>query len=944
MNIIVTFLKSKVAIGGILMAWLFLTISFLLIPIFSGPVFAQEEDSQPIVVVNVNDKEHTGGFFRKVGTYVSDGLTGLAFTIIGIPANAILYLVNLLRFVLYGVLGILTEYSNYVNAQPVLVGWPFVRDISNMFFILILLLISVATILKIERYNYKKALPRLLLMAVLINFSRTITGLVIDFGQVAMNALYGQIKGIGYESLLETVFSTPELYSFEHYLEGLKGVVSIETESGVTFSSLLISTILGLILSSITLIVVAVYVVMFAARIIALWVLIILSPIAFLAAAIPGGESYFRQWWSELVKYVLIGPILLFFLLLSTRVGSELNFSSNQNADRIQEALNTIGISNAGSVDYILSLVVAVVFLMVGLAVASRAGTAGAGLASAASNKIKSTGMRGLSFTAGALGRKVDRQLARGRFTKFLSPTVIREGYKKNHARLDRQAFTKPIGEAADFFRNLRPIEATKGLIQKARIFPGTKLEDYEKAKAKVNELAANTTGGLSALTADQIDSYDAGTKKLIEQGIAKEKIRESEKEKSIVQKDIVKLDTMMHDSNGNEISSTKFQEAIEAVLRKLDTEITDDQAIIAQLAIQRGRAERGGDINQVKALEDEIKQKEEKIAQTKGEANKLDKYNNHNGKALAAVDISSNRSKLRSINDEIETYVQENKTYRDEAQQKFFKGKTESELKAMTIRTHRPETERAERAAINEELAELPRNAMDASDLLAQARDALNKGEKERFSALMIKAAQDYNGNEILPEFNLDGDMPGYEKFVNNILVKQLGMGEQSALRLLDDIAYINEDNNQRSGSRLVGTDKTGAKRLLTQEEHNMLVEIEINKANPRAFQQNANRLSYGYHNADGSYVIDKFGLNYIASNINDIVYRIGRGELNPNALAHFALRKDQIEEAIKTGLIDALSGKKLINAINSKLGQSVRSDAQSIEESIKAAQGHVV
>jgi len=54
-----------------------------------------------------------------------------------------------------------------------------------MSFILILLIIAFATILRQESYS-KKLLPKLLIMAVLINFSRTIFGLLIDFSQVIM--------------------------------------------------------------------------------------------------------------------------------------------------------------------------------------------------------------------------------------------------------------------------------------------------------------------------------------------------------------------------------------------------------------------------------------------------------------------------------------------------------------------------------------------------------------------------------------------------------------------------------------------------------------------------------------------------------------------------------------------------------------------------------------
>jgi hypothetical protein len=86
------------------------------------------------------------------------------------------------------------SYQNFIGSEAVIQGWVIVRDLSNMFFVVILLVIAFATILHIENYNYKKWLPKLILMAVLINFSKTICGLLIDVAQIVMLTLLTLLK------------------------------------------------------------------------------------------------------------------------------------------------------------------------------------------------------------------------------------------------------------------------------------------------------------------------------------------------------------------------------------------------------------------------------------------------------------------------------------------------------------------------------------------------------------------------------------------------------------------------------------------------------------------------------------------------------------------------------------------------------------------------------
>ena len=69
---------------------------------------------------------------------------------------------------------LVAQYNDFIGSQAVENGWRIVRDVANMFFVVVLLIIAFATILNQEKYSYKTWLPKVILMAVLINFSKTI--------------------------------------------------------------------------------------------------------------------------------------------------------------------------------------------------------------------------------------------------------------------------------------------------------------------------------------------------------------------------------------------------------------------------------------------------------------------------------------------------------------------------------------------------------------------------------------------------------------------------------------------------------------------------------------------------------------------------------------------------------------------------------------------------
>jgi len=107
----------------------------------------------------------------------------------------ILPLVALLKVELW-ILPIIAQYNNFLTEPGVTKGWVALRDLGNMFFIVVLLIIAFSTILKIQTYGYRQLLKRFIIVAILVNFSKTIVGLLIDFSQVIMLTFVDAIKAV----------------------------------------------------------------------------------------------------------------------------------------------------------------------------------------------------------------------------------------------------------------------------------------------------------------------------------------------------------------------------------------------------------------------------------------------------------------------------------------------------------------------------------------------------------------------------------------------------------------------------------------------------------------------------------------------------------------------------------------------------------------------------
>ena len=275
--------------------------------------------------------------------------------------NIILSLVGFLVSLAAGFFEAMLDVGFDKNQSVAEIGWRTTRDFSNMLFILFMIIIAFATILRVERYGIKKLLPKVIGIALLINFSLIFCYLIIDLSNVVSQAF---IKSAQNEALklgdkaslsgaLVTALKLTSTFlpktcqeafdeqqencdEIEDMMEKNKCWENAKKESyrcaaaegytkppDETFLDVIVSGIL-----SITILFVAAFV-LFAAgvllviRMIFIWFLVMLSPIVFLCYIMPGLQKNWQKWWHSFTSWCIFAPAYTFFVWLAVKVAVE---------------------------------------------------------------------------------------------------------------------------------------------------------------------------------------------------------------------------------------------------------------------------------------------------------------------------------------------------------------------------------------------------------------------------------------------------------------------------------------------------------------------------------------------------------------------------------------------------------------------------------------------
>lgn len=261
----------------------------------------------PLLVLSMPNIAHAGAASSFWDLLTGDG---------GIPgffAGLLYPIVELLAKIL-GLIGELVNYAVQPGGESIIrsafveTGWEAMRDITNLVFILVLLGIALDYIL-FNSVGVKRALPRLLLVAILINFSLPIAGVVLDFANVFTVFFINQATGG--KGLTETFANYLHLTDLYKLNESSMTSIAAATGNILTNTIFIILLLIGMIFVFIAL------AIMFFIRYFYISILLVVLPLVLVASILPQMGGHFKKWTNKFIQWTMFAPAATFFLYLT---------------------------------------------------------------------------------------------------------------------------------------------------------------------------------------------------------------------------------------------------------------------------------------------------------------------------------------------------------------------------------------------------------------------------------------------------------------------------------------------------------------------------------------------------------------------------------------------------------------------------------------------------
>lgn len=167
---------------------------------------------------------------------------------------------------------------SYTSGLAFDAAWRVVRDIANMLLVLVIAAIGIGTMLNLRTVN-KNLLPRFFMVALLINFTPLITGIIIDAANITAQVFWDSAKAGGSALINRNPFG-----GFSSSMsDAWSGVWSMVTGSGGMAAAVALLIKIGAeVMMNLVIILAYVFLaILFLVRTLMLTLLVVLSPIAF---------------------------------------------------------------------------------------------------------------------------------------------------------------------------------------------------------------------------------------------------------------------------------------------------------------------------------------------------------------------------------------------------------------------------------------------------------------------------------------------------------------------------------------------------------------------------------------------------------------------------------------------------------------------------------------
>jgi hypothetical protein len=314
------------------------------------------------------------------------------------PATCAIYLTAL---VVNGAMGLLLTGGAYLaelglqfndnifNSPAVQIGFSVSLAIANLGFVLGIIIIAIATIIRNQTYGIKQLLWKLVMMAILVNFGLVIAAPIVGFANSMstyfIDATSPSAATGGYAAYVETMTSAfnPQAINnssvtsggtasttaqvlesaiCKHWLAaGLTSLIAgvyqtnpaalyaackiggvATSDSADNFWQQTMALLFDVAFSGIAAFTFIILAVLLIVRYLMLGGLLIVLPLAWLTYVFPKFDNSFSKWWNTFIKWVFFPPLALFFIYLAFTTAA-ITGSTNNTASSVDYTAAAIG-------------------------------------------------------------------------------------------------------------------------------------------------------------------------------------------------------------------------------------------------------------------------------------------------------------------------------------------------------------------------------------------------------------------------------------------------------------------------------------------------------------------------------------------------------------------------------------------------------------------------
>lgn len=285
--------------------------------------------------------------------------------------------------------------SDFVTGSDIIKeSWKIFRNIANIGIIFALIFIAISTILQFSGYEAKKLLSKVIIAALLMNFSFFFGAVIIDISNEMSITIYKEIKeetdknssaskeggkslklgSYFYEKTQASAFGAIMQSEFDEnqkkilektYSEmpwisklapGSKTATGAGLAIGTWFQKMTVTAVASA-MSAISSLILAI--VLFSAlslvigRLVALILLLVVSPIAFASMVLPNTKKISEDWWKSVVGHSFFLPAFLLFIYVAVKIAelvpdnvakiTEKAMSNSENASTFATMINVVG-------------------------------------------------------------------------------------------------------------------------------------------------------------------------------------------------------------------------------------------------------------------------------------------------------------------------------------------------------------------------------------------------------------------------------------------------------------------------------------------------------------------------------------------------------------------------------------------------------------------------